>query len=784
MSANESDSGSEIEIITPSKPQSRPSPKPKQKINPPRQSSRLDTPHLSVTPAASPNSANEENETPRITPRATLTSTRAATRPPSSNSSSKGTSSSRASKKSTPASRSSSKLNAAPSDKRVSSSRQSKRRKTSRASIDQSEEKSTLDSTSTVSKTASEESTLCLQSPEIPSLTISPLETHPLPKSKNLLNRSLTQSYQLYQLTSLSQTARKAHKPHLRSSHEPESIPTPSLERLSNDPISATSIESTPIPVTSNESVPASGSTIAPTASDLITNATLNPKPTEDPIAIEKTQATSKIVADAPQARNLSAHIPEAGGVKPPPRRRAPRAIRAQKPPNQDDDDDDDDDFCNLSSRNPVQFVSKTLGLTAGDRRSASVVAPSSCAPEHQSPERPTNVIYLSDEDSDKAGSSSQPGSDIEVSQASTGRTRRRKRKSSSVKLPKWTMEKVIDSSSDEELSKKTTGKNRAMSVSSDDSDNSDKPEPSKTIQAKAVKEKRARRAPTPPPRIDQYLINQNLNLHALRCQLAMGSRSSTADDSSEAFATSDDLDESTLDPALAQVRRQIMTSNEGNFQANRSHETGTQVQWSGHEIELSVSMVFDPRKIATSDPMEIKVYEEREPFSKVYDVLYATNPHFPPDSIILARDNIKLSPWVTPQSVDIMTDTTLKAYEPDVWQFIKTNPVQSNTRDNHQAINYQPETGNQSSQDEAPSAINASEKTDNKRDEENRGVGDNHIKITVRNGNKNGLEMIVKPTTSAKKCKLEFDGEHLELTTKIQETEIEDGEVLDLIFT
>lgn len=57
--------------------------------------------------------------------------------------------------------------------------------------------------------------------------------------------------------------------------------------------------------------------------------------------------------------------------------------------------------------------------------------------------------------------------------------------------------------------------------------------------------------------------------------------------------------------------------------------------------------------------PISIETLK-REPFSKVYEHLYAMNPQFPPESIILARDNIKLSPWVTPHSVDMMADTAL----------------------------------------------------------------------------------------------------------------------------
>ncbi|EGG13228.1 uncharacterized protein MELLADRAFT_76228 [Melampsora larici-populina 98AG31] len=853
MSVNQSDSGSEIEIITPSKPQVRTSPETKRQMNPPRRSSRLSTPRLSVTPAASPSPLNKETESPRVTPRTTRTSTKAAVRPPSSNSSLKSTSSStRGSKKSIPASRPSSKLNAAPPDKRVSSLRQSKRRKTLGTPIDQSEETDTINSQSTSSTTAPDESTIPSGSQEIPPLKISQ-ESHPSPnileasepQDRSAMSEpqpadvSVTDPQEATEIANpLEELAIPMHSsckhtpepdpPRSRSTsieildskksqsdltpHEAESVPFPALEPLPNAqlatspvatpiepatlsatstepaPVSATatepppistSIQPAPITATLDEPAPVSGSTIALGHVDQ----DRADKVTEDPMANKNRQTSPKIMAEASQDQIPAVRAPAAGG-----------------------------NFCNLSSRNPVQFVSKTLGLTAGDRRSASAVAPSSGVPENHSPERSTNVIYLSDEDSDKAGTSSS---------SSDGHTRRKKRKSPSVKLPDWTMNKVLDSSSsDEELfKKKKKGKARASSLSSDDSNDSDQPEPSKPTLAKSVQEKRAVRAPTPPPTMNPHLMS--LNLHTLRCQLAVRSSSSAAhsilqaqDDPTEAYGTLDDLDESSLDPALAQVRRQVMTANKGTPQA-KHHEPGTQLQWSGHDIQLSVGMVFDPRKIATSDPTEIEMYEEvfdisistREPFSKVYEHLYAMNPQFPPDSIILARDNIKLSPWVTPHSVDMMTDTALKAYETDVWQFIKTNPVRSNRRDDDHTNNDEPTTSDsiEDRQPEAHTSANPSVNSNNKKDE----IGSNHIKLTVRNGNKNGLEMIVKPTTTAssiirqflkemadgkitedeiksqlEKCKLEFDGETLELTTKVQDTDIEDGEVLDLVFT
>lgn len=169
----------------------------------------------------------------------------------------------------------------------------------------------------------------------------------------------------------------------------------------------------------------------------------------------------------------------------------------------------------------------------------------------------------------------------------------------------------------------KRKGKARASSSSSDDSSDSDQSEPSKTTLAKSVKEKRTARVPTPPPTINPHVMS--MGLHTLRCQLAVRASSAAAhsmlqaqDDPTEAYGSSDDLDESSLDPALAQVRRQVMTAKEGTPH-DKNRETGTPLQWSGHEIQLSVGMVFDPRKIATSDPMEIEMYEE------VFDISIST---------------------------------------------------------------------------------------------------------------------------------------------------------------
>ncbi|KAG0143413.1 hypothetical protein CROQUDRAFT_183584 [Cronartium quercuum f. sp. fusiforme G11] len=181
---------------------------------------------------------------------------------------------------------------------------------------------------------------------------------------------------------------------------------------------------------------------------------------------------------DPTHEKRPEVHAPEAGSSKPAAPKRAPRARRAPKWEPSTIPVEDDEDFFNLAPRTTVQFVSKTLGLRPGDRRSASATAPSSGV-EAISPQRPPKVIHLSDDDED-----SNPNPDVqheigsdEESEEESGvpSTRKsRKKKASHAKLPTWTQAKTCDaislgSSSDEELN---NGKKAfTLDLSSDDSD-------------------------------------------------------------------------------------------------------------------------------------------------------------------------------------------------------------------------------------------------------------------------------------------------------------------------
>lgn len=142
-----------------------------------------------------------------------------------------------------------------------------------------------------------------------------------------------------------------------------------------------------------------------------------------------------------------------------------------------------------------------------------------------------------------------------------------------------------------------------------------------------------------------------------------------------------------------------------------------------------------------------------------------------------------------------------VEAYETDVWNYIKANPtrlapkpIETSLADpladtmtgspSHHTTNG---SGASGSKEEAPQAT---------------------MTITVRSGKEEGLQMDVKPTTTMNaiakqyirhvkgdsisdvelrgmlsRCRLEFDGDHLDLKTRVQETDIDDGEVIDLVF-
>ncbi|KAG0143414.1 hypothetical protein CROQUDRAFT_183584 [Cronartium quercuum f. sp. fusiforme G11] len=261
------------------------------------------------------------------------------------------------------------------------------------------------------------------------------------------------------------------------------------------------------------------------------------------------------------------------------------------------------------------------------------------------------------------------------------------------------------------------------------------------------------------------------------------------------------------LDPALAQATRELKNVGQASSHPLTGSHVGTQSKWSGHEIQLSINLVFDPRKIATSSPEHRAMYERvftveigtREEFSKVYEFVKAMNPHLPPHFVI-ARDHSKLSPFVTPESVHIITDTSLKAYEIDVWNYIKANPdrlVDKPVEPNPLVLT------NISS---LPSNLLPSHSAGDEHEAEKEHEGT--ITIRVRSGKEEGLEMLVKPTTKMitiarqfikqiksdsisedqvknqlSNCRLEFDGEHLDLSKRVQEIGIEDGEMIDITF-
>lgn len=142
-----------------------------------------------------------------------------------------------------------------------------------------------------------------------------------------------------------------------------------------------------------------------------------------------------------------------------------------------------------------------------------------------------------------------------------------------------------------------------------------------------------------------------------------------------------------------------------------------------------------------------------------------------------------------------------VEAYEADVWQYIKSQPAIRLT----EAQGEPSAEGAVSLTDDVASPPPTTQTKERAGTEE--AEDDGRMTIKVRNGPKEELEMVVRPKTTAgaivrqyikamsderltdaeireraKRCRLEFDGEHLGAESRVQDTEIEDGEVLDLV--
>lgn len=532
----------------------------------------------------------------------------------------------------------------------------------------------------------------------------------------------------------------------------------------------------------------------------------------------------------------------------------------------------DEDDFFNLSSHKPIRFVSKTLGLQAASPGRSSITCRQSL------PTYPSNVIDLSDQDepmTSDEGSHHQSDHDRSI-------LNRPKSKSNHVPrhLPTWTKSPhliQLDGSSDEEP---TTLPSTTQQVGTDHSLSQKRTksfDPSTATDLSQNIQPSKSRSPTPPP-----LPNQDTLLRTMEdVYQALSRKDQLSTEPKRILAALQRQEEiqlkralDDLDPTSTSTPSSIRTPDRSRTRApsriargpttdpknlgrsndiqkpSTSHHTHLSL---GTTITLSISMVLDPRIAARSLQQQVDDYQHpilytmksAERFQVIYDEFHRRT-NLPMNRLVVSHDDIKLSPFVTPESIRIYSQATLKVYESSVWEYVSSlrrqRLTQPSTSDvgpdaqgsptrlanlldgkgstssswapDDQPIDRRPtgtlesSTGTSSFKHSSPP--NPAE--DRARSLELMPTVDSDetapklISITVRTKDRRSVELLVRSTTTIRsivknflseighpvdgrvltelsKFKILFDGQELEPSSKVSDHEICDEDILDFIF-
>ncbi|KAA1127498.1 hypothetical protein PGTUg99_037334 [Puccinia graminis f. sp. tritici] len=509
---------------------------------------------------------------------------------------------------------------------------------------------------------------------------------------------------------------------------------------------------------------------------------------------------------------NPSPHInqPNPPQNKPVPPR--PRPIRAHRPikkipppaaANRNPNDDDEGDFFNLSSRQPRHFVSKTLGLT---KHSPAPSKPStSKSPTRSSldpPAQKLNLVDLSgDENSNDDGDDSDDMSEDDC---------KNKKRLSSRPLPTWTRASQILAA--ESLSaEENEGSNQADDQAKRSRDGTDqKP---RNGAKRAEKSPAKSRSPTPPPAPDEQVIRKTMK--ALYQTLTQqGHASSLQKQAAEAarkveeaqlIQTLNGLDDPTIPDTYTTVNARGLNAHRGPNRAPANHALGT-------PITFTINMVMDPRFAATAT-LQTKEHYERpihfimqsgEQFDVVYQRFHEIT-GLPADQLVVSYDHIKLSPFVTPESVRIYGgNTALKVYESSAWEYVsdlrRHRAQKPRQADEEEVLREELKNlpiGSERGRSEATEV--PMEGADGGAEPQESVVG--LINLTVRTKDKQKVELSVKPSTSIRsilknslihlnfqgpspdptRFKISFDGEDLPFSSIVSDHDLDHDDVLDL---
>ncbi|KAK4051767.1 hypothetical protein OIO90_004591 [Microbotryomycetes sp. JL221] len=285
------------------------------------------------------------------------------------------------------------------------------------------------------------------------------------------------------------------------------------------------------------------------------------------------------------------------------------------------------------------------------------------------------------------------------------------------------------------------------------------------------------------------------------------------------------------LDPEMERIRRAVLGSNtqaassdsvvvddEGSGRTTGSAVAAAQLALQD-DVYVSVSFTMDP-DINASDAAR-RAYERpmffnvasREPFEGLFNKL-ATVRTIPPDKIILRYENRSILPFGTPDSLGMFGQVKIEAYDSLVWDKLEQH--------RRQRLVYVPTgddmgTGHDDSDEIVVTGGDDFERRDDitltaypQIDQSRGGIvapgspfGDSDLfRITLRGPGNKSLPLAVKRRTllsvllkqyvkkfdideaTAMRLKLEFDGERLDLTKRIEdyEDDVEDDSVVDVL--
>jgi len=186
-----------------------------------------------------------------------------------------------------------------------------------------------------------------------------------------------------------------------------------------------------------------------------------------------------------------------------------------------------------------------------------------------------------------------------------------------------------------------------------------------------------------------------------------------------------------------------------------------------------------------------------------------------PVNRLVVTHDNIKLSPFVTPESLKMFGNTNLKVYDVHAWEYVSSIrrqrahvPSQNEQEHLREEMENLPIRSSQPLEEEVISESNTGAAAGGgERQEECGSPPAGLINLTVRTKDRQQVELSVKPTTTLRsivknslielghpahsssnppdpqKFKIHFDGEDLPFSSTVADHDLCDDDVLDLFF-